>query len=428
MIKFQNHADLIHHKSSAVLDGFYDERPQYVCCFGGTKPAGTTETVQKSDPWSGQQPYLTSGFAAAQDIYNQGGPQYFPGQTYAGSNPQLQGGINALTNIGMYGTPGQRGAIDTVNSITDPNFLNSNPSNGTYNSAANGGMNVNTGGYFQPIASGEVSNTGGADTFNALSNGSLTNTGGVGTLRNFANGNMLSAKNPYFQQMAATTAANVQPTIEGQFAAGNRSDSGLGARALGLGLGDAIGGLAYNNYQQGLQQQESAANSLANIGQQNIGNRLAGATNLANLGQQNIGNRLAAGNALTSLGFGNNNTRLAGAAGQAQNFQSGIGDQLTAASYAPTLANMAYNQAGAFTGAGTQQQGLDQAAINDAVSRYNYQQQLPYSNLANYMNMIQGNYGGTSSTSTPYFQNQTADTLGTIGGIAQIGTSIAAIF
>ena len=44
---------------------------------------GGTNTVQKADPWAGQQPYLTSTFQEAQRLYNQGPMQFYPGQTYA---------------------------------------------------------------------------------------------------------------------------------------------------------------------------------------------------------------------------------------------------------------------------------------------------------------------------------------------------------
>lgn len=51
---------------------------------GGKAPSATT-TVTKSDPWSGQQPYLTEQFDIAKQLYNKGSlaPAYYPGQTVA---------------------------------------------------------------------------------------------------------------------------------------------------------------------------------------------------------------------------------------------------------------------------------------------------------------------------------------------------------
>jgi hypothetical protein len=50
---------------------------------------GTTQTVQKADPWSGQQPYLTDIFANAQNLYHNYTPQYYQGQTVASRDPAM---------------------------------------------------------------------------------------------------------------------------------------------------------------------------------------------------------------------------------------------------------------------------------------------------------------------------------------------------
>jgi len=44
---------------------------------------GSTTTVQKADPWSGLQGPLRDFYSNAQNWYNSGGPQYFPGDTVA---------------------------------------------------------------------------------------------------------------------------------------------------------------------------------------------------------------------------------------------------------------------------------------------------------------------------------------------------------
>lgn len=52
---------------------------------GGSKGGGSTTTVQKADPWSGVQPYLTSAYSQLQNLYGGGtkGPAYYPGDTIA---------------------------------------------------------------------------------------------------------------------------------------------------------------------------------------------------------------------------------------------------------------------------------------------------------------------------------------------------------
>jgi len=61
-------------------------------------------------------------------------------------------------------------------------------------------------------------------------------------------GQFLNAGNPYFEQMAGRVREQVMPQVQGQFAGSGRTNSGLAGRALGMGLGDAMGALAYQNY------------------------------------------------------------------------------------------------------------------------------------------------------------------------------------
>lgn len=77
---------------------------------------GDTTTVQKADPWSGAQPHLRAGMAEAQKLFNQGGPEFFPGQTYVNRDPlenlaqnqrlalaagPMSGQVNALSGATM---------------------------------------------------------------------------------------------------------------------------------------------------------------------------------------------------------------------------------------------------------------------------------------------------------------------------------------
>ena len=44
---------------------------------------GGTNTIQKADPYIGQQPYLLDLYSQAQNQFQAGPQQFFPGQTYA---------------------------------------------------------------------------------------------------------------------------------------------------------------------------------------------------------------------------------------------------------------------------------------------------------------------------------------------------------
>jgi hypothetical protein len=421
---------------------------------GTQQPAGQTTSTQVSAPWSGQQPYLLQGFNQAQNLFNQGGPQYYPGQTYAGPTDAQLAGITAEANIGQGGTAAQNAATPALQNMLGRGWLYGNPAESMYSGAAQGGLNVNTGGYFSPLASGQQTNTmgvpglsniasganlntAGQPTLNAMASGAIQNTAGLPTLNQFASGADLSANNPYFQNMANSVTQQVLPAIQSEFNAGNRLDSGLGNLAASQGLGSAIGNLAYQNYQQGLQQQQQAATTMGEFGAQNISNMLGaagtlgqlGASNLgaqlsaggelANIGQGNIGNQLAASTALTNLGLGNVGTQLAGMQGFGGLYGQAAQQQMQALGLSPAIGQMQYQQAGALQDAGSTLQGLNQSAITDAMNRWNFGQQQPYQNLQNYMQNIQGNYGSNTTASQPYYSNSLANTLGgALGGSA----------
>lgn len=388
---------------------------------GGNKPAGQTTTTTTQVPWSVQQPYLQQGFNTASSLLNAGGPTYYPGPGIADPNNMQSGFIDALAQYGSNPTALQTTAQNAATGIA-------------------GGNAINTAGYYQPIASGQYQNTagvgplsniasggamnlGGLSTLADAASGNLANTQGTDTLKKYSAGDMLSAQNPYFQQMANTIKAQVQPGIDAQFANG-RLDSGLGTRAEAQGLGDAIGGLAYQNYQQGLGQQQSAANSLANIGAQNVGTQLSGAQGLQNLGQQNLGNQINASSILSGIGQGNIGNILNASQGLTGIGAQNAGLQLSAAGMAPSLNGMNLTQLGALGTAGDTQQQQQQNMINQAMAQWNFNENRPQTALQNYMGAVQGNYGSTGTQSTPYFTNPTANALSSGLGAAGLFNSL----
>jgi hypothetical protein len=79
-------------------------------------------------------------------------------------------------------------------------------------------------------------------------------------------------------------------------------------------------------------------------------------------------------------------------------------------------------------GAGGAQQTQQQAELNDALQRWQAQQNWPYQQLAVAQGGLQGTpYGTTTSSSQPYAQNQTANLLGNVGaglGLAGAGANL----
>lgn len=72
----------------------------------------------------------------------------------------------------------------------------------------------------------------------------------------------------------------------------------------------------------------------------------------------------------------------------------------------------AMNAANQNMGIGNQIQQLSQDQINANMQKYNYYQQLPYQQLSQYEQFLQGVNPG-SQTSSPYYTNPTANALGT---------------
>jgi len=82
----------------------------------------------------------------------------------------------------------------------------------------------------------------------------------------------------------------------------------------------------------------------------------------------------------------------------------------------PSIMGAPLGMAEAVGGVGQARQDMTQQGINRAMTRDQYQKNAPQQALANYMNMIGGNYGGTSTQTSP------VDAMGTLGGLAQIAT------
>lgn len=80
---------------------------------------GGGDTTTKTEPWSGQAPYLQDLMRQAQGMFQSGqGQQYFPGRQVAGFSPQTDYGIGQMTNQGMYGTGVEGGMQDWINAST----------------------------------------------------------------------------------------------------------------------------------------------------------------------------------------------------------------------------------------------------------------------------------------------------------------------
>jgi hypothetical protein len=215
-----------------------------------------------------------------------------------------------------------------------------------------------------------VNNAAGSYTSNLLNGSYLNANPGSAAFSNFANGSMMN--NPY--ESGTLNAANNAITRSYQNAtAPNTASAFEGAGRYGSG--------AYGNAVS--QNQQDLATQLGNTD----------ASLVNNMYQQNMGNMLT------------------GAQGLSSNYNTASQQQLAGSANAPNLVNSINSAATNLYNMGGNQQALQQSQIN-----------APWQLLNNYSNLIQGQYGGQSSTSQPYYQNQAAGAMGGALGGASMGS------
>jgi len=66
-----------------------------------------TESTQTMEPWGPMQPHLQNVMGGAGSLWSQGGPQYYPGQTFAGRDPLSDQAQNMRLNYATNSMPGQ---------------------------------------------------------------------------------------------------------------------------------------------------------------------------------------------------------------------------------------------------------------------------------------------------------------------------------
>lgn len=91
---------------------------------GGSGGGQTTNTVQKADPWSGQQPFLSDVYSQAQGLHGSQPLQYFPGQTYANLAPETEASLGFQTQRAIQGSPLTAAAQGQLTSTLQGDYLN----------------------------------------------------------------------------------------------------------------------------------------------------------------------------------------------------------------------------------------------------------------------------------------------------------------
>lgn len=275
----------------------------FVCHFGSSEH--TTTQVQNNDPWKGQQPYLTSGFAAASNLLNSPAPQQQ--NPVVGFNDSQKAALDAIiAKASGGGSPVTGAGTNFGADLLNGDYLNSNPA---------------------------------TSYFSALANGTSP---GSDTLKKFASGGYFS--NGYSDDTAKSIMAQVIPQVSASFNRGNSINNPQAARAAAEGVTSALAPIEYQNYQTQEQLAQNAANSLA-------ANTASGASGLSNSYQDTIAKMvqgLALAPSTQNLTYGDLSQAFNAAGAyqnQAQNEASGQAATYNFSQMAPYQQLQAYMQA-----------------------------------------------------------------------------------
>lgn len=265
----------------------------------GKGGGGTSTTVQKADPWSGVQPYLTSAYQKASNLYeNTDGPQMYPGQTYVSPSDLT------LESRGAIEDYARNGMNTDINSIR-----------GSYGTLL-GAADVNNNPYLYAAAQGAI--------------------------------------RPVFEQLTEQALPSIR--------SGAINTGQYGGSRQALAEGTAIGKAT-----------QAALDTTAGM--------------------------------------------------YSDAYNQGLDTMTKAMLFGPQIMSLSQMPAQTLGQLGAAQEGDQQKALSEAMSRWDYSQNLPYQQLSNYLNLLNGASPYSSTTSSQY-GGSGSPLLGALGGVTAAGSLI----
>jgi hypothetical protein len=324
-------------------------------------------------------PYLQEALGIARGLFTQtGGPQLYPGQMYVSPSQQTLAALSAQEAIARSPNAaliGAQGAF--LQGLNAPVYGQENLQN-LYNlGATQPGLSA-----YQRAMAGEFTpQTAGlqqvAQGFGDVAGGSFL------TGSPYQERFIEQSTRPITEQFLQQTL----PALSSQFSAAGRYGSGAQERAIGKAteaaaraVGDIATQIGQQTYTQERGFQEAARGAqagilgqIAGLQQTGFGNILAGASGLQGAQAQQFGQQMGAAQALAN----------------AQ--QQSLATRLGTAAQAPQFYAQQFLPAQALAQVGAQREAIAGQPLQEAITRYNYAQQLPYQQLAGYMSSIYGN-------------------------------------
>ncbi len=421
---------------------------------------GGTQTVRTElDP--SMRPFVEYGLQEARGLYESQLPQFYPGQTYVGPSQLTESALRMAQQRALTGSPLIQQSQQTAQALQTAlnpalgaygeiyNRATQNPATGFYQNVAAGGMTdvanqQRANQLYGQAAAGDPS----ANFYRAMQQGAFQNAAMQGTGAT-ASGAYLGG-NPFFQGAFTAGTRQAQDVfnrgiqdVSSQASKAGRYGSGAmgqlqdrAASQFAQAVTDTASKLAYENYAAERAMQEAAMGRLGALSQQDIQNRLTGAQGLSGAAQQTLANQMAAMQASAGLSQQALANQMAGAGALSDITQQGLATQLSAAGglgstaaqdyarqlsaaqLAPALAAQDYADIQRLLDVGQMQESYQEAALADAMQRFNFQQMQPYNKLQSYLSAAYGAPMGMQ-TSQPIFRNQVGSAVS--GGLAGYG-------
>ena len=350
------------------------------------------ETTTKTEPWDGAQPYIKKYLAQADKLYSQGKPEYYPSQTYADQSQATLDAQAQTEQTARQGTDLFGNAQTAANSIMTGDAYSGEPGN----TLAAGQSYVNPA---LGLQQGQASTLAGS------------NNPAMDMLQRTANGDFLNS-NPYLNQAIANANAplieqfktQISPGIDSKAALAGRTGSGAASfmrnnaeNTLANAMAKNASDIAYQDYSNERSNMLNAQNSIGNFYNTDVGNQISANNALAGTAAQQQGLRTDAANSQANMENARANTQL-GAAGMAEG-----------------LRGLDYYDADKLAGVGASQDAWANMQKQADIAKWDYQQNQPFNNIANMLNMANG--GGYNNQTTPVYSNTGAQVLGGLTSI-----------
>jgi len=302
---------------------------------------GTKVSTSETGPWEEQKPYLLGGFDEAQRLYEEGVPSYYTGPTVADRTPAQKWADQSTIGyaMGPRAAGMQAGAEGSLMGTLQGGQAAQNWGGGLA-----GALGQSSYGALTPYNQGQYADllAGRVDTGAGSPYAAMTNALQQGVTSNLQQNILPGIRSQQVQyQPGGSSRANL---VQNQAI----------AKAVQSGLTKPLADMYSGAYQTAQGMRMPAAQM--GVGQQQYG-----------------------------MGYG----------------LQGIGAQQASMGQYPTIMGAPLGMYDAARGAGARGQAVNQELINQNMARYNYEANAPQQALANYMNTIGGNYGSSTTQTTP---------------------------